>query len=401
MKTSGTSGTNWPTRPNRQRSVPVLAWTLLAAASALLSASGCATVREGLLAGQEVVFFPSPASTSAAGEWSLTVQGRIFEPAGQSAGRQAMISLAAKTLAPAMGVAPADAEQSKRFRERAGDLLSDSVGNTRISVKVGEDVVLLPASDAAGYFTAEIPLSEEKVRALARAGSISFASVANGSDARTFAGSAILVPEEGVIVVSDVDDTIKVTNIRDPKEKLQNTFLKPFVAVPGMAALYRSWQAAFGPRIHFHVVSAGPWQFNEPLRRFTEEAGFPPFTWTMRSVDVGNPVAILEVLGTDPADYKVQAIRALMARFPKRHFVLVGDSGEQDPDAYARVVAEFMDRVDAVYIRDVTGEDCAAGRYTTLFTPAGKEKLSVFRDPGELPPLGPSSPAPGLCAPKT
>ena len=201
--------------------------------------------------------------------------------------------------------------------------------------------------------------------------------------------------------MTDMDDTIKVTDVLNHDEKIANTFLRPFKAVPGMPELYRSWKDALGPRIHFHVVSAGPWQFNEPLRRFTEEAGFPSFTWDMRSVDIGDIRVLLSELNQNLDniyDHKLQKIRALMRRFPKRHFVLVGDSGEKDPEVYAKIVSEFMDRVDAVFIRNVHRDDQAAlqaARYTTLFsTKEAEAKLQVFLDPKELPPL--SAPSGGL-----
>jgi len=61
------------------------------------------------------------------------------------------------------------------------------------------------------------------------------------------------VPEEGVSVVTDMDDTIKDTHVLDRKEMLKNTFVRPFVAVAGMPELYRSWKEALGDRIQFHV----------------------------------------------------------------------------------------------------------------------------------------------------
>jgi len=106
-------------------------------------------------------------------------------------------------------------------------------------------------------------------------------------------------------------------------------------------------------------VSAGPWQLNEPLRRFTEEAGFPAFTWDMRSVDIGDLSVLLAELNPDPNDlyeFKLRKIRAFMSRFPGRDVVLVGDSGEKDPEVYAKILAEFPDRVAAVYIRNVSRE---------------------------------------------
>jgi phosphatidate phosphatase APP1 len=110
----------------------------------------------------------------------------------------------------------------------------------------------------------------------------------------------------------------------------------------------------------------------------------------MRSVDIGDVRVLLEELDPPPNalyDFKVEKIRAFMTRFPNRHVVLVGDSGEKDPEVYATILAEFAERVDAVFIRNVSREDQKA-RYERLFP--GKEakvKLKVFQDPKELPPL--------------
>jgi phosphatidate phosphatase APP1 len=110
----------------------------------------------------------------------------------------------------------------------------------------------------------------------------------------------------------------------------------------------------------------------------------------MRSVDATDPETLIkETVKADPErliEFKVQAIHALMTRFPKRHVVLVGDSGEKDPETYATILSDFTDRVDAVYIHNVTGQDQTAGRYKELFpTPAMAAKLRVFTQPSELP----------------
>src|SRR5260370_2866452 len=219
----------------------------------------------------------------------------------------------------------------------------------------------------------------DQVSNLAKDGVISFEALPTAANPIRFPGKAMLVPEEGVSVVTDMDDTIKETHVLDRKEMLKNTFVRPFEAVTGMPALYRSWKEALGGRIQFHVVSAGPWQFNEPLRGFTEGAGFPAFTWHMRSVDIN--AANLRELKPDPYPFTVQTIEALMRRCPKRHFVCVGDSGEKAPEVYSKILSEFPERVDAVFIRDVTGQSQDADRYTTLFPVEPAAKRRVFRDP--------------------
>jgi phosphatidate phosphatase APP1 len=363
----------------------------------------CASLsREGPARGEEIVFFPSLASVSHDGQWLATVQGRVFEPAENSPGREALID--------AFAVLVKADRADPLFRARARYLFSDSSRDARVKVRIGDQVVRLPASDPAGYFSGDIALSNTEAMHLANGGTISFQSLPTATNPQRFPGSAMLVPEEGVTVITDMDDTIKITDIRDHEKKVANTFVLPFRAVPGMAELYRSWMEALGPRIHFHVVSAGPWQFNEPLRQFMEQEHFPAFTWNMRSVDIGDASVLLGEATSRPKDryeFKLGKIRAFMTRFPRRHVVLVGDSGEQDPEVYVQILSEQPDRVDAVFIRNVTREDRSADRYKVLsrehLLDERASKLCVFLDPKELPVLTPQGPtwsgpnAPTIC----
>lgn len=316
------------------------------------------------------------------GEWLLTVQGRIYESPDKSPGRQMLID----KLAAAAGARRHD----PLYRERAGWLVSDSKRNVRIGVVLGARTYPVPASDAAGFFRTSLALSEAQVAQLAHAGAIAFESAPGPRHAHRYRGKALVVPAQGITVVTDMDDTIKETQVLNRSEAKANTFVHPFRAVDGMPELFRAWQAAHGAAIHFHVVSAGPWQFHEPLRRFTEQAGFPDFTWDMRALDIMNPaIALDEIVKADPQrlfDFKLRALRALIERLPQRRYVLVGDSGEQDPQVYAAILAQFPQQIDAIYIRDVTGESHDAPRYRALYAePAARAKLTVFRQPTELP----------------
>jgi phosphatidate phosphatase APP1/putative sterol carrier protein len=338
--------------------------------------------RDGPAAGQQIVFFPSPASVSPDGKsWLLKVQGRIFEPAARSQGRKLFIDAIAKA-----ADLDDDEKKSALFHERAGYFLSDSEAREHASVAIGDQTFRLPASDNTGYFGAQIAVANDDAVKLAKDGVIAFQSLPTAANPTVVTGQAVLVPDEGISIVTDMDDTIKDTHVLDRKEMLKNTFVRRFVAVAGMPELYRSWKEALGARVQFHVVSAGPWQLNEPLRQFAAEAGFPPFTWHMRSVDIN--VAHLRELTAKPYAFKVTKIRELMKLFPKRHFVCVGDSGEQDPEVYSKILSEFPDRVDAVFIRDVTEQSQDAARYQKLFRGAAAAKLRVFRDPKDLPVLG-------------
>lgn len=51
------------------------------------------------------------------------------------------------------------------------------------------------------------------------------------------------------------------------------------------------------------------------------------------------------------SDYKQPVIRGLMRGMPNPA-VLVGDSGEHDPEVYQQMMREFPDRIRRVYIRN-------------------------------------------------
>jgi phosphatidate phosphatase APP1 len=352
----------------------------LATLLAMLLVTGCASLEpKGLVGRQQVVFFPSPALASDSGDGRVLVQGRIFEPATDSLRRTAFISVAAS----AMGIDPRNLEQSALFRERVGAFISDSEGRKSITVNLGDRLVETPPTDPAGFFSMEVALSRGEMDRAAANGRIEFESVplASGNQVR-YKGQDVVVPADGITVITDIDDTIKITDMRDPHQKLANTLYRPFKAVPGMSDLFQEWKRRRGGALHFHVVSAGPWQLQPLLSQFFESQRFPDFTWDMRSVDVTEPQVLLRELHPDPYPFKVAAIGAWMRRFPRQHVILLGDSGEKDPEVFARMLTQFPAQIDAVCIRDVSQEPRNADRYVRLF--GANDKVRVFRQPSEL-----------------
>ena len=54
------------------------------------------------------------------------------------------------------------------------------------------------------------------------------------------------------------------------------------------------------------------------------------------------------------AAHKLTALRRIFATYPTLPFILIGDSGQEDPEIYRDVVHTYRGRVLAVYIRNVT-----------------------------------------------
>ena len=61
-----------------------------------------------------------------------------------------------------------------------------------------------------------------------------------------------------------------------------------------------------------------------------------------------------DLLGTESGrETKAVRLHEILDLHPDLRFVLLGDSGEHDPEIYADLVREYPDRVIAVYIREV------------------------------------------------
>ena len=52
-------------------------------------------------------------------------------------------------------------------------------------------------------------------------------------------------------------------------------------------------------------------------------------------------------------NHKTEAIESVLRTYPKLEFILIGDSGERDPEIYSDIVQRFPDRIRAIYIRSV------------------------------------------------
>ncbi len=67
----------------------------------------------------------------------------------------------------------------------------------------------------------------------------------------------------------------------------------------------------------------------------------------MRDWDLGRSL-------TRNKHHKTTSIRDIFAAFPGLPFILVGDSGQEDPEIYSALVREHPGRTLAIYIRNVT-----------------------------------------------
>ena len=59
------------------------------------------------------------------------------------------------------------------------------------------------------------------------------------------------------------------------------------------------------------------------------------------------------MIKTETQEHKFKEIEGILNAYPHLNFVLIGDSGERDPQIYRDVVRKYPNRILAIYIRDV------------------------------------------------
>jgi phosphatidate phosphatase APP1 len=149
-------------------------------------------------------------------------------------------------------------------------------------------------------------------------------------------------PDAEFGVISDLDDTVIESDVMRKVRMLVKLALsnahtrKPF---QGVAAFYRALHRDRNP---FFYVSKSPHNLYAPLVEFLQHQKLPPGPLLLR--DFG--------LRTDKA-HKAGALAKILATYPALRFVLIGDSGEQDPEIYADIIGRFPERIRVIYIRSI------------------------------------------------
>lgn len=115
--------------------------------------------------------------------------------------------------------------------------------------------------------------------------------------------------------------------------------------------------------------SNGPFELIPVLSEFFEWAALPPGSIRLKSY-AGR--SLFNGLLSAPATRKRQGILDVLDNFPESHFILIGDTGEQDLELYAALARERPNQIAAVFVRDVTAADGGEG----VRDPTGSELTS-------------------------
>jgi phosphatidate phosphatase APP1 len=68
----------------------------------------------------------------------------------------------------------------------------------------------------------------------------------------------------------------------------------------------------------------------------------------------------------------------MFQRWPRRRFVLIGDSGEKDPEIYGDLARRFPEQVQRIDVRDLKGEGRDSPRMKAAFRDVPPEKWTLI-----------------------
>lgn len=183
-----------------------------------------------------------------------------------------------------------------------------------------------------------------------------------------------IIGDEGVSVISDIDDTIKNSSISmGAREIFRNTFIRDLkdLSIEGV----REWYGElYKMGVRFHYCSNSPWQLFPVIATFFRHAGLPPGSLHLKQYS-----GMLQGIFEPVAERKKGNLEKILRDFPKRKFILIGDSGEADLEVYTDLAVANPGRILAVFIRDVTTPEQTGYFDSTAFNepppgPARREK---------------------------
>ncbi|MEO6541268.1 MAG: phosphatase domain-containing protein [Ferruginibacter sp.] len=157
-------------------------------------------------------------------------------------------------------------------------------------------------------------------------------------------------------IISDIDDTIIRTGATDLLAMGKTVLLgnaRTRLPFAGVTEFYRSLQLGRNGKRNnpFFYVSSSPWNLYDLLIDYMDHNNIPQGPLLLRDFGIQSE----SFMSGDYLSHKFTEIKQILDSYPQLNFVLVGDSGEQDPGIYLEVVKKFPGRIICIYIRDVIG----------------------------------------------
>lgn len=328
---------------------------------------GSASADAKLKPDEYVMFLPDIAYQAEDGSILAGVQGWVYEKEP----RRGMTRLLALFLG--IEMSKLSPPMRRQLYERTQLFRVDSEGGKQLTLDDGTGRFFsLPKTRSNGRTSALIEMKQKGPKKLLE---IILNLHDSGMPAAADQAHAFYAPPTGISIISDIDDTIKESSVGDTKQLLIKTFLEDFIAVKGMSAWYNTMNKKGD--IAFHYVSSSPIQLYPILLDFMANEGYPRGTMHLREATRWTDI----IPGPKASfNHKKRSIERILNAYPKRQFILIGDSSESDALIYADFMRRYPEQVCAIVIRDVKPTKQSLS-YETIFSGLDTKQWLVTSSP--------------------
>ncbi|KAH3677616.1 hypothetical protein WICMUC_001719 [Wickerhamomyces mucosus] len=271
---------------------------------------------------------------------SIVSNGQDFNPSTPLNRRETSSSFYSDTST----ISSMDSDSDEILKERIGNFVNRSLGNTELTVYVGgntrdEIEALQIITDNNGNFNTDVKTDFKPT----------YLQVALTLDEKVFVfKETIFAGESKYAIISDIDDTIKKTGVCGDKRAIfRNTFVSDMSnwQVPGAAECYRKFNNDHKMAIFY--VSNSPYQLFSNLIKFFEYYKFPAGSIYLKKY-TGN---IINSFWEPSYTRKKASLERIFTHYSSKKFFLIGDTSEQDLEAFLDITRVYPNNVGGIFLR--------------------------------------------------
>ncbi len=178
-----------------------------------------------------------------------------------------------------------------------------------------------------------------------------------GEKTMTGKGEVLFVDQKAEFaIISDIDDTVLVSYSTSFMKKMRLMLMKnaatrsPF---EGVTEFYQALKNGITPGLNpLFFISSSEWNLYDLLEDFAEYNNIPKAVFLLRELEVS--MFKFWKSGGGSHDHKIRKITKLLEFYKETKFILIGDSGQQDPELYLQIIKKHPERILYVYIRDLS-----------------------------------------------
>ncbi len=164
---------------------------------------------------------------------------------------------------------------------------------------------------------------------------------------------SVVSAEAGIRVVSDIDDTTKITNVGETLPSIWNGLFTSH-AFSGMPELYSTWAKKRG--YTFEYLTGAPSVLRPNVKSFIRKNRFP-----------SGGLHLKPLLGAGSLrEFKTRELKRIVDAHPDDLFIFVGDDTQHDFEVYDDIYKIVPSRILAIYIRKVTNHPVPPSSYPFL-----------------------------------